>query len=112
MAAQGSHGNISHGPDQRTLLERLRDEGSLTEGSGHVRRPRGRHEGKGYMPLQKSLGDPEALAADNIDIQQSAVEAIVQMRIGFQEGADDTYDFVPLILEDRLQIKCNRRIIF
>ena len=112
MAGQGPQGNIPYGLKQGALLERLCDERGLPKGFGHIGRLRGRHEGKGNVPLQKSRSDTEAFAADHVDIQQSAVDAVVQMPVGFKKGADDGDDLVPLILEDRLQIERNRRIVF
>lgn len=97
-----SGGSLSDRLQDRPFLKGLRDERRLPESMGQIGWMRGRHKGKGDLPFYESLRDPEAFAADHVDIEEGIVESVPEMLVGIAERFEYSDDLMPFVFEDRL----------
>jgi len=112
LAQQSIACDVANGIKKCLLIVWLCDEGGLLERPRQIGPLGGRHENERDLPFDERLGHTEALAADHINVEQGAIETVIEMPIGFGQRTQRIGNLVPLGLKDRLQIQSDHRIVF
>ncbi|MCB8821661.1 hypothetical protein [Microvirga rosea] len=93
------------------FLERLRNKRHGFEYPWNISREGSGHEGKRDAPLEQIGSDPEAFPIRDVDIQQGAIERILQMLPDRSDRTINPDDFMGIVLKNCLKIQRDKGII-